>query len=263
MEKEKLTALIGNCPIGRELAVKDVTDSTSLDVGRAAKSGASHGFVAVGEQQTAGRGRRGRYWVSPPGENIYFSLLLFPEFSADKAGMVTPVMAIAVARAAQKLGLAARIKWPNDVVIGSKKVCGILTELFFKEDGGFYLIIGTGINVNQKAVPDDIREKATSFWLENGKETDRERLLADVLHIFADFYERLERDGDLSGLKREYEALLVNINAPVKVLDPKEEWEGIALGIDNRGELLVRRSDGKVEAVYAGEVSVRGMYGYV
>ncbi len=263
MDQKKLTALIGNCPLGQELVVRDVTDSTSLDVGRAAKRGASHGFVAVGEQQTAGKGRKGRSWASPPGENVYFSLLLFPKFSADKAGMVTPVMAIAVARAAQRLGLAAKIKWPNDVVIGSKKVCGILTELFFKEDGSFYLIIGTGINVNQRAVPEELGEKATSFWMESKEVTDRERLLADVLHLFADFYGRLEQDGDLSGLKNEYEALLVNVNAPVKVLDPKGEWEGMALGIDECGELLVRRADGSVEAVYAGEVSVRGMYGYV
>lgn len=263
LKKEKLEALIGACPIGNALIIKEVTDSTNLDIKRAAENGACHGVVAVGEQQTAGKGRRGRSWVSPPGENLYFSMLLCPGFPADKAFMVTPVMALAVAQAARGIGLEAGIKWPNDVVIHGKKVCGILTELFFKEDGSFYVIIGTGINVNQRSFPEEIQDRATSLCTEKGEAVGREELLAAVLHFFAEYFERLERDGNLSGLKAEYESLLVNLNAPVEVLDPKGAWKGVAGGIDDMGELLVRREDGKVEAVYAGEVSVRGIYGYV
>lgn len=261
--EKKLAALIGDCPIGNTLILKEVTDSTNLDIRRAAQNGAAHGTVAVSEQQTAGKGRRGRSWVSPPGENLYFSMLLNPAFAPDRAFMVTPVMAMAVAQVARAIGLEAGIKWPNDVVIGGKKVCGILTELFFREDGSFYVIIGTGINVNQQGFPEEIQDKATSFLREKGKLIDREELLAAVLHFFADYYARLEQCGNLSGLKREYESLLVNLNARVEVLDPKGAWKGVAEGIDDRGELLVRRNDGQLEAVYAGEVSVRGIYGYV
>lgn len=263
INKEKLEALIGDCPIGNALIIKEVTDSTNLDIKRAAESGASHGLVAVGEQQTAGKGRRGRSWVSPSGENLYFSMLLCPAFSPDKAFMVTPVMALAVAEVARAIGLEAGIKWPNDVVIHGKKVCGILTELFFREDGSFYVIIGTGINVNQKSFPAEIRDKATSFLEEKGKLIDREELLAAVLHFFSDYYGRLEQCGNLSGLKQKYERLLVNLNARVEVLDPGGAWKGVAEGIDDMGELLVRHEDGRLEAVYAGEVSVRGIYGYV
>lgn len=263
INQEKLAALIGDCPIGNALIIKEVTDSTNLDIKRAAEGGAVHGVVAVGEQQTAGKGRRGRSWVSPPGENLYFSMLLDPSFAPDKAFMVTPVMAMAVAQAARGIGLDAGIKWPNDVVIHGRKVCGILTELFFRENGSYYVVIGTGINVNQERFPEEIQDRATSFYKEKEERIGREELLSKVLHFFAEYYDRLEQSGDLSGLKKEYESLLVNRNAQVEVLDPKGAWKGIAEGIDDMGELLVRHEDGHLEAVYAGEVSVRGIYGYV
>ncbi|MDO4331922.1 MAG: biotin--[acetyl-CoA-carboxylase] ligase [Eubacteriales bacterium] len=263
IQKEKLEALLGNCPIGHTLIIKEVTDSTNLDIKRAAESGAVHGTVAVGEQQTAGKGRRGRTWVSPPGENLYFSMMLCPDFAAEKASMVTLVMALAVAQAVRSIGLDAGIKWPNDVVTGGKKICGILTELFFREDNSFYVVIGTGINVNQRQFPEEIQATATSLLLARREAVDREALLAGVLLYFSEYYDKLVRCGDLSGLRNEYESLLVNLGASVEVLDPKGAWKGTAQGIDNAGELLVCHEDGHVEAVYAGEVSVRGIYGYV
>jgi len=263
IERKRLEALLKDCPIGQQLILREVTDSTNLDIQRAAQENAVHGTVAVGEQQTAGKGRRGRAWVSPPGENLYFSMLLLPEFDADRASMVTLVMALAVARAVRDAGMDAEIKWPNDVVIRGKKVCGILTELYFKEDGGYYVIIGTGINVNQREFPEEIRTKATSLRNEKQEPICREELLAGVLRWFSTYYDSLTGNGDLSGLRREYESLLVNLNAQVEVLDPKGAWKGVAEGIDDKGELLVRHENGSIEAVYAGEVSVRGIYGYV
>lgn len=263
IERERLEALLGDCPVGRQLILKEVTDSTNLDIRRAAEKNAVHGTVAVGEQQTAGKGRRGRTWVSPPGENLYFSMLLLPELEADRASMVTLVMALAVAGAVRDMGLEAKIKWPNDVVIQGKKICGILTEMFFKEDGSYYLVIGTGINVNQREFPEEIKMTATSLLREKQMEVDREALLAGVLRWFSVYYDALIRDGNLSGLRREYESLLVNFHTQVEVLDPKGAWKGVAEGINDTGELMVRHENGTVEAVYSGEVSVRGIYGYV
>lgn len=263
IDRERLEALLTDCPIGRQLILREVTDSTNLDIQRAVQENAVHGTVAVGERQTAGKGRRGRAWVSPPGENLYFSMLLLPDFEADRASMVTLVMALAVAGAVRDAGLDAGIKWPNDVVIRGKKVCGILTEMYFKEDGSYYLIIGTGINVNQREFPEEIRGTATSLINEKRAPVIREELLAGVLQRFSGYYDALAERGDLSGLRREYESLLVNYNARVEVLDPKGAWKGVAEGINDTGELLVRHEDGRVEAVYAGEVSVRGIYGYV
>lgn len=260
---DKLKTAVGDCPIGRSLIVREVTDSTNLDILRAYEEGAAHGTVAVAEKQTAGKGRRGRSWSSPPGENLYFSMLLIPEFEVEKASMVTLVMAVAVAQAIRREGLDARIKWPNDVVVNRRKVCGILTELHTRPDGSFCVIIGTGINVNQETFPEEIRETATSLKKEGKKTLDREKLLAGVLHFFSKAYDSLAQAGDLSGLKEEYEEMLVNLGAEVEVLDPKGAWKGIAEGINGTGELLVRHEDGSIEEVYAGEVSVRGIYGYV
>lgn len=260
---EKLTALLKDCPIGKQLIYKDTVDSTNLVIKRSALAGASHGTVAIAEQQTAGRGRRGRLWVSPPGENLYFSMMLCPRFPTQKASMLTLVMALAVAQAVQHEGLDAKIKWPNDVVLNGRKICGILTELYLREDDSFYVIIGTGINVNQQEFPAEVRKKAASLRSESGSMVCREELLSRVLHFFANYYARFAEDGNLAGLRREYESLLVNCNADVEVLDPKGAWKGTAKGINDTGELLVRRENGQVEAVFAGEVSVRGIYGYV
>lgn len=283
------------CP-GWKLICLQTTDSTNMEIRRRARDGALHGTVVAAEQQTAGRGRRGRSWDSPAGENLYFSILLFPKLPAEKVSGVTLVMALAVAQAVGQLCPGAQIKWPNDVVIDGKKVCGILTELEFLTDGSYYVIIGTGINVNGLDFPEEIRATATSLrrqrmeaekdrgWAQasetgngnasetgagNASETaagalvDREKLLASVLVQFAAYEERFERDGNLAGLRREYEELLANRGAAVKVLDPRGAWCGIAEGINDAGELLVRHEDGTLETVYAGEVSVRGIYGYV
>ena len=127
-------------------------------------------------------------------------------------------------------------------------------------------MIGTGINVNQMEFPEEIAATATSLKRERllaAEDIDREALLAAVLKSFECYYKKFCADGDLSGLRMEYEGMLANRNAHVRVLDPKGEWEGLALGINDTGELLVQHTDGTLEAVYAGEVSVRGIYGYV
>ena len=177
--------------------------------------------------------------------------------------MITLLMAIAVTQSVRELHLDAKIKWPNDVVLNGKKICGILTEMYPSADGSFFLVIGTGINVNQKEFSEEVKKTAGSLALELGADVDREVLLASVLRHFLDCYDSFLETMDLSGQKELYESFLVNKGRVVEVLDPKGEWQGTAIGIEKTGELLVRRKDGSVEAVYAGEVSVRGIYGYV
>ncbi|MDO4293351.1 MAG: biotin--[acetyl-CoA-carboxylase] ligase [Eubacteriales bacterium] len=256
-----LSGLLAGCRLGKPLSCRETVDSTNLEVCRAAGQGAPEGLLVQAEEQTAGRGRRGRSWLSPPGENLYFSLLLRPDIDPEKTHMLTPLMALAVAKSARSLGIDALIKWPNDVVARGHKLCGILTELHLEAEG-FYVVIGTGINVNQRSFPEGLHE-ATSLCLEKGSGIDREELLARVLRCFEECYGRFLETQDLSGLRAGYEALLVNRGRTVEVLDPKGAWKGEALGILDTGELLVRRSDGTKEAVFAGEVSVRGIYGYV
>lgn len=223
-----------------------------------------HGAVIVAESQTAGRGRRGRTWVSRPGENLYFSLLLKPEFSTEQASMLTLVMAQAVAEGLEALcGCPCQIKWPNDIVLHGKKVCGILTEMQVEDGRIKHVIVGVGVNVNQTEFAVEGLTYAGSLRGELGIEVDREELLAEILGCFERLYEVFCQFGSLKPVKEAYEERLANYGKEVQVLDPSGAYQGVALGINDKGELLVRKEDGTVEAVFAGEVSVRGLWGYV
>ena len=248
---------------GRNLIFRQTTGSTNTDAKAEAEKGAPEGTLVVSERQETGRGRRGRQWFSPEGSNLYFTLLLRPACAPDQASMLTLVMALAAAEAVREQGLDAGIKWPNDIVVSGKKVCGILTEMSAEPDFIHYVVIGTGINVNQSFFPEEIAETATSLRLEKGERIVRAQLLADVMKRFEAAYARFLETRDLSGIRADYERLLLNKDRPVRVLDPKGEYEGTAAGINDNGELLVTRQDGSMECVYAGEVSVRGIYGYV
>lgn len=251
--------------VGRKLYYAKVTGSTNLDAKSLLENGAPEGVLAVAGEQNQGRGRRGRSWQSPPDTNIYMTLGLRPDFAPDLAPMITLIDAMAVAEAVEEVcGLKSQIKWPNDVVIGGKKICGILTEMSTESNGYIqYVVIGTGINVNVREFPEEIRDKATSLCIEKGEKILRAPIVAKCMECFEKYYERFLQTMDLSLLMEDYGKRLVNMDAKVKVLDPQNEFEGIARGIDKKGELLVEKEDGSIETVYAGEVSVRGVYGYV
>lgn len=257
--------------VGQPLLFFDTIDSTNIRAKQEAEQGAESGLLVVADRQTAGRGRRGRGWESPAGINIYYTLLLKPDFQADCAPMLTLVMALAVAKgirqtlcrnseeAAAKVG----IKWPNDIVVDGKKVCGILTEMSMEQNYIQHIVIGVGINVRKQEFPEEIRDRAAAIDDQCGVQISRSQLIADIMEAFEEDYEIFLQTHDLKGLRASYAELLVNQDREVCVLDPKGEYRGIARGINDQGELLVERPDGIVEEVYAGEVSVRGVYGYV
>lgn len=264
--KEELQSRMEKHAAGKETSLLcfDIIDSTNEEAKRRGMTDAPEGLFVVADTQEKGRGRRGRSWESPGGDNIYMSVLLRPSFGPEQASMVTLVAALSVAKAIRSIaGLPAMIKWPNDIVIDGKKAVGILTELTLKEGGIESLVCGIGINVNQKEFPEELKQTATSLCLEKGKQIDRTGLILAVMETFWEDYRTFSGRGDLSSIREEYEALLVNRDRQVRVLDPKGEYTGIAKGINEKGELLVEKEDGQVEAVYAGEVSVRGIYGYV
>ena len=238
------------------------TDSTNLWIKRLAKEGASEGTLALAEFQSAGRGRLGRSWEVPEGTSVMMSILLRPKFEPQYAPTLTLVMGMAVAKAVKSLGFDVSIKWPNDVVVSHKKICGILTEMGVRDGKIDYAVIGVGINVNIKEFPEEMADKATSLYLESGREFDRSQIPGLVMEAFEEYYEKFAATCDLSGLKEEYESILANYNQPVRVL-AKEPYEGVARGITDGGELLVEKNDGTIVAVSAGEVSVRGLYSYV
>lgn len=239
-------------------------DSTNTKIDELAAKGAEHGTVVVADAQTAGKGRRGRSWESPAGDNIYMSILLRPDIAPEEAPMLTLVMAHSVAKAIQKnTVLGVQIKWPNDLILSGKKVCGILTEMRLQDASIDYVVVGVGVNVNTKVFPEELCDRATSLYLESGQEMHKEVLIEDILAIFREEYAQFIEERNLLFLQDEYNAMLVNIGKEVRVLEPGKEYTAYALGMNQTGELLVKTEEGIEKKVYAGEVSVRGVYGYV
>jgi BirA family biotin operon repressor/biotin-[acetyl-CoA-carboxylase] ligase len=249
---------------GRTLYYYETTGSTNVDAAALARDGAPEGTLVIAEEQGSGKGRRGRSWMTPAGSAIAMSLVVRPQINPVNVSMVTLVMGLAVARACRAFcQVEARIKWPNDVIVDGRKISGILTEMSSEIDYVRYLIIGTGINTGVEEFPPELQSKAASLHQLMGKKPDRAGLIAACMEYFEEYYEIFLETQDFTALKAPYNELLAGIGGTVRVLEPGSEYNGISEGINERGELLVRREDGTLEAVYAGEVSVRGVYGYV
>ena len=244
----------------------DVLDSTNKKAKELAEAGGPHGMIVVAGAQEAGLGRRGRSWSSEAGQGIYMSFVLRPEIEADKASMLTLVTALAVEKAIYSLtkysDVTPFIKWPNDIVIRGKKVCGILTEMTMKDNQVDYIVVGIGVNVHNREFPADIANIATSLELEVGHAFARERLVELIMMQFEKYYALFMQEQNLSLLLEEYQQVSANKGRKVTVLDPAGQYEGIARGITNKGELIVDTLEG-TKLVSSGEVSVRGIYGYV
>ncbi len=249
---------------GRPVSFYDVLPSTNLQAKLDAERGAAEGTLVVADMQTAGRGRKGKDWSSPAGLNLYFTLILKPDYVSERVSMATLLMGMAVAESIRDIcGLEAGVKWPNDIVIGGRKVCGILAEMSVEREFIHYVVVGVGINVNEQEFDPEIAGTATSLKKESGETVSRARLLASVMKRFEEIYESYHEKEAHPGLLARYNSLLVNRDREVCVLDPKGEFRGISRGVNDSGELLVELPDGRIVEVYAGEVSVRGIYGYV
>lgn len=244
----------------------EVLDSTNKKAKELAEAGCPHGTLVIADAQEAGVGRRGRSWSSESGQGIYMSLVLKPDLAADKASMLTLVAALAVAKAIYSLtkysDVTPFIKWPNDIVIRGKKVCGILTELSVRDNKIAHIVVGIGVNVHNKEFPAEIARTATSLELEVGHGFARERLIELIMVQFEKYYALFMEEQNLSLLVEEYQQMSANKGRKVTVLDPNGEYEGTAKGITNLGELIVDTPYG-TRMVSSGEVSVRGIYGYV
>lgn len=235
-------------------------DSTNEEAKRQAMNGAPNGSLFIAEQQSGGKGRLGRSFLSPPGTGLWFSVLLRSGLIPEPITNVTLQAGLAVCKAVRKLtGCPAMIKWPNDVVIGSKKICGILTEMAAEMERVNYIVVGIGINVNVPSFPEELSGKATSLQLETGENVPRKILLQETLFEFETLLTS-GRDGKSSFLE-EYRTLCVSLNRKVSFSRNNTQLTGIATDISSEGELLVRLDNGTVVPVSSGEVTVQGIYG--
>lgn len=244
--------------LGSEVRFLKETESTNRDVDAAAQAGAAEGLLIMADSQTAGRGRMTRTWFSPPGANLYFSLLLRPDVDLAVAPSLPLVVGLAVAEAivACAPALLPKIKWPNDILVNGKKICGILCELQTKQGNMDYIVVGIGVNVNLTAdqIPVELHERATSVLIENGEPLKREQLLAAILNRLEPIYDNWRAFG--------FKPLVQNINAldalrgvSIRVDHAGSPLEGIASGIQDDGSLLLQTTKGPVP-IYSGEAHI-------
>lgn len=264
MTEAEIKSLMHTDWVAKEVLYFDTIDSTNIKAQELAEKDYPSGTLVVADKQESGKGRRGRSWVSPSGTGIFMTLMIKPDINPNNASMLTLVAALAVAKAITSVtGEEAMIKWPNDIVVNGKKVCGILTEMNAQFDYINHIVVGIGINVHNESFPEEISQMASSLMIEaGGKRFHRAQIIAETMSYFEQYYDTFLKTQDLSALVREYDELLVNRNKSVRVLDPKEPFDGKAMGITPKGELIVDTWESR-KLVSSGEVSVRGIYGYV
>jgi BirA family biotin operon repressor/biotin-[acetyl-CoA-carboxylase] ligase len=256
LDLDRLQALLRTEFVGRRVFY-DESVPTTMDVARReAQGGAPEGTIAIAEEQTAGRGRMGRTWVSPAGVNLYFTLVVRP--TIEQLRYLAVIAPLAVCQAIEETaGLLPRIKWPNDVAINDKKVCGVLTQSEIADGAVLYALIGPGINVNMDVVAhEEIRAIATSLRAELGREVAREDVLAATLNHLEALYLALRR-GEVVSMAWKHR--LDTLGKHVRVAGPDGELleQGVAVDADSDGSLILRRDDGSHVRIEAGEVTLR------
>lgn len=250
----ELLPLLGTREIGRTVHHFESTDSTNRVAFELAHDGASHGEVVIAEGQTAGKGRRGRSWSSPPGKNLYCSVILRPEIPPSRAPELTLVAAVALAETLREAGADAGIKWPNDVQVGGRKIAGILTELSADVERVQFVVVGLGVNLNATAedFPDELAEVATSLKLARGSEVPRALFTAALLTRLEQWFDTWSEQG-FAPVREAWKRLSSILGREVLVRGEQKEMRGVAEDIDEGGALLLRVGDA-LERVLAGDV---------
>ncbi|MGY3778168.1 biotin--[acetyl-CoA-carboxylase] ligase [Isobaculum melis] len=251
--------------LGQKMQVFPTIPSTNVFAKEEAQQKPENGKVYLAEEQTLGRGRLGRVWSSPKGKTIALSMVLTPEIPPMEASKLTQIVAAAFVEATKNIA-DVQIKWPNDIVINGKKLCGILTEISAELTQIHYVVIGIGINTNLsfEEMPPDIQEKATSLLQVLGKEIDPNHLIASFLTTFEKYYAAFIATGNYQPtlqICRQHSAV---IGKEIYVIQQDSKRLAKAVDIDEKGQLLVQfENEKKTTPIFAGEVSIRGTQGYI
>jgi BirA family biotin operon repressor/biotin-[acetyl-CoA-carboxylase] ligase len=253
-----VTSRLQTAFMGHSLHYLEQTDSTQTVARELAENGAREGTVVIAEQQSSGRGRMGRKWHSPPGKGIWMSIVLKPRIPIQLAPQLTLLAAVALSRSIKRIaGVNVGIKWPNDLLIGGKKVCGILMESNAEDERLQYVIAGIGISVNltEQDYPESLREIATSLRMASGQQISREQLLVDFFQEFEHLYNVFHDEG-FSPIRTMWEANSISLHHPIRVTTAKGVVEGTAEAIDEFGALIVALPEGTVVKIYSGDVQL-------
>ncbi|HTY37928.1 MAG TPA: biotin--[acetyl-CoA-carboxylase] ligase [Bacteroidota bacterium] len=253
--KEELLQGLQTRVIGKKIFVFETIDSTNACARTLGDAGGDEGELVIAEFQTSGRGRLGRSWIAEEHTSLLFSILLRPQVQAEMAGLLTLFASAAVARAIERIA-ASRVecKWPNDLLLGGKKFCGILLENSLQQTALRYSIVGIGINVNQQTFSPEIADRATSLALHTGGMVDRKAVLQSVLREMDEMYPAI-REGDFDFVVKEWTDRCTMFGKHVKVLQHDHVIEGKALRLHQDAGLVLSTPDGPV-TVYAGDVTI-------
>lgn len=256
---QEITSHLKTKWLGRSIYYKELVDSSNNVAKKLANEGCADGLLVVAEEQGAGKGRLSRGWISPYAKGIWFSVVFKPPFLPQEASKCTLLAAVAVVKAINKIkGVQAAIKWPNDILLLGKKLVGILTEMNAEFGHINYVVIGIGINTNAKPedYPEEVRPLAVSVADVAAEPFTRVELLADILLNMEELYETAVKNGFKTVLE-EWRRYSCTLGQEVKVIAPDNTYCGTALDIDDEGLLMVRKADGSIEKVVAGDVSIR------
>lgn len=252
----KLQAMLDTRWLGRRLHLHDTVDSTQHVARRLAEEGAPEGTLVIAEQQLQGKGRLGRRWESPKGKGIWLSLLLRPQLSLQRSPQLTLLTAVALCRVLRRLTeLDIGIKWPNDLLSGGKKLSGILLESSAEEERLSYVIAGIGISANleESDYPPELLEKAASLYMLGGRKLDRHQIVASLMKELEELYELYMREG-FGPIRTLWEALAVSLHKRAVLTTPQGELEGVPVGLDENGALLLKMDNGEVLPVFSAEM---------
>jgi len=255
MESKDIQSYLTTKLFGRNLIYLSTVDSTNQKAKLLIKEGVVSGTVVIADEQTAGRGRLNRNWLSEPGKNLLFSVIIKPTIANEQIGVISLYAGLAVAKAIEEaLQIKPVCKWPNDLLLGEKKFCGILSEAIFEDNELVGVVVGIGINVNQLNFPEEIREKATSLQRELGKEINRFELLNFVLNKMEYYYNKIQK-GSINLIIKEWVHYTKMFGQNISVKQNKEEIRGIALRLAEDGGLIISTAKGELK-VLAGDVTI-------
>ncbi|MCR1899058.1 biotin--[acetyl-CoA-carboxylase] ligase [Irregularibacter muris] len=252
--------------LGKKIMHFDSIGSTNDKAKDLALQGAEEGTVIIAEEQIKGRGRRGSQWVSPKGKGIWMSIILRPDVLPKNAPKFTLLSAVAVAQAIREVtALPVQIKWPNDIIYQNKKVCGILTEMSAEMDFINYIVVGMGININEsiKDFPEEIQGKATSLREIKGENISRQRLVRSILENLEKFYLEFVKEQNFQKVLELWKSMSGILGKEVRAMGNNDVIQGIAVDINQEGALIIKEDNGKIHEITFGEVSLRGVNGYI